>query len=376
MSIKKEIKKAGLYRPTLDDRKTEKYLLLDFNERTVGPNKKIKDALRKTIGSGVIQLYPEYGELNKKVADYVGIKKSQIMMTNGSCQAIDIIMRAFLKRNDKVIIHVPNFSMIYQYAEILGARILKTPYEITEKDIKFPFKRTLEVLDKSIKLAVIVSPHNPTGTVIYRKELLEILDKAKKSGTAILCDEAYFEFSHATAADLVNKYDNLYVTRTFSKAFGLASLRLGYIISQEKNIRELSKMVSPYDVNIFAKMAGLAALDNLASMKSYVKEVMDKSKPILERFFRKNEITFYSSSANFLLIRPCDRNKTLSLLQHEGVWVRLVEEKGFEDFVRITVGTVEDTKRLIKVYSKILKEGSVERKNSSLKVFKSSGQNL
>ena len=361
MSIKREIKQAELYRPILDNRKLGNCLLLDFNERTIEPAKKVKDALRKIINSGVVQLYHEYGKINKKIAYYTGVDETHIMITNGSCQAIDLIMRAFLNHGDKVIIHTPNFPMVYHYAEILGARILKIPYEVAGENIKFPFKKTLDSLNRSVKLVVIVNPHNPTGAAVQRRELLEILNRTKKTGTMVLCDEAYFEFSHITATDLVGKYENLYITRTFSKAFGLASLRLGYIVSQKKNIRNLSKMVSPYDVNVFAKTAGSAALGNLSSMKSYVKEVMNRSKPILEGFLQENKITFYPSSANFLLVKPCNKDEFLKLLQREGVWIRSIEEKGFSDFVRITIGTVKDIRCLIRIYSKFLNENKPKR---------------
>lgn len=342
------------YKPNLNGRNKKGLVLLDFNERTTEPNKRVKSILKKTVDSKTLQLYPEQGEINKEIAKYASVKESQIITTNGSCQAIDIIMRFFLKQKDGVVIPAPNFPMIYQYAEILGAKIFKPAYQIGEKKFLFPFRQILRLMNKNLKLVVIVNPNNPTGTIVAKNELLEILKKAKKNNIAILSDEAYFEFSHVTAKDLIGKYSNLYITRTFSKAFGLASLRLGYIISQEKNIKELSRFVSPYDVNAFAKKAGIAALGELDYMKSYVKEVMSKSKIILEKFFYDNKIDFYFSAANFLLIKPYNKEEVLKILHKEGVLVRTIEEKGFNDLIRVTVGTVNDTRRFIKAYSKIL----------------------
>lgn len=351
--IKENIKKMTPYKPPLEGRASGGYLLLDFNERTIDPSPRVKEALRKFIDSGKLQVYPEYENLPDKVAEYAGVKNCQVIVTNGADQGIDIIFRAYVKEGDKVIIPSPSFPMEYQSAGVQGAEIVRPNYR---EDLSFPLEETLNFLDSDIKLIVIVNPNNPTGTVVSREDFLKILKKAKENNTAVLHDEAYFEFSGITAKDLINEYDNLYITRTFSKAFGLSSVRAGYVLSQEDNIKELLKIRGPYDVNMFAKTAILAALDDLDYVQEYVKEVLEKSKPQLEEFFRENHIKFWRSGANFLLVKPDNQEKAIKILQSQGILVRPKGGLNIEGTIRVSIGTVEDTERFIKAYSNFLKQ--------------------
>ena len=331
--MREAIKKMKPYKPPLEGRASGDYLLLDFNEMTIDCSPKVKEALSNLDN---IQVYPEYGELDKRIAEYAGVSSDEVMVVNGSDQGIDIIMRAFLNEGDKVIIPSPSFAMFYQSAQIQGAEILKPEY--TDK---FPLKEVLE-LASSAKLIVICNPNNPTGTLLLKEDLIKILE----TGVPVLHDEAYFEFSGLTAKDLISKYDNLFVCRTFSKQFGLAALRAGYVISQKKNIDELMKIRGPYDINMAAKAAILAALDDVDYMKKYVSEVMEKSKPDLENFFKENNIKFWPSSSNFILIKPEDADKLYSELKNQGILVR----KRHKGTVRISVGTKEDINKLKKAF--------------------------
>jgi len=162
-------------------------------------------------------------------------------------------------------------------------------------------------------------------------------------------DEAYYEFSGLTCADLINKFPNLIITRTFSKAFGLAGLRAGYLISNKRITQEILKVKSPYDLNIMAANAASAALNDIKSMKSYVKEVMQKSKPELEKFLKKNNMKFYPSRANFLFVETKDPMGLFNFLKKNKILVRPLAGR-----LRITVGTLKETKILIKSIKKYL----------------------
>ncbi len=349
--IRENIKKMEEYKPPLEGRAKKNYLLLDFNEMTTEPSPQIKRALKKFIDSGKLQAYPEYGNLNKKIADYAGVKVSEVIPTNGSDQAIDIVFRAVLAPKDKVIIPTPSFAMFYQSAKIQGACILKPFYN--RKDLSFPLKEVLDLINRKVKLIVICNPNNPTGSFISVNKVEKILKKAKRKGATVLHDEAYFEFSKITAKDLIAKYDNLFITRTFSKAFGLASLRCGYVISQKDNIKQLLKIRGPYDVNMCAKTAVLAALGNIKYMTSYVKRIMEKSKPKLEEFLTKKKITFFPSKANFLLIKVSQPEKVYKFLKKKGILVRPRNDPVIKNTIRISIGTVRETERFIKIFRTI-----------------------
>jgi len=145
--------------------------------------------------------------------------------------------------------------------------------------------------------------------------------------------------------------------RTFAKAFGLVSTRAGYIISQESNIQELLKIRGPYDVNMFAKTAILAALQDTKHMEDYVKEVMEKSKPKLEEFLKTKQISFYPSSANFLMLKIQNPDKIIESLKSQGILVRPKKDSNGKDAVRISIGTLKDTERFIGAFSEILDKG-------------------
>ena len=350
--FRENIKKMSPYKPPLEGRASKGYLLLDFNEMTIEPSSKVKKALKEFVDSGRLQVYPEYGDLDDKVAQYAEVKPSQVMVTNGSDQGIDVIFRAFVKDGDKVIIPTPSFAMFYQSAGIQGAEILKPSYR---EDLSFPLEEVLDLINEEIKLVVICNPNNPTGTAVSQEDLLKILKKAKDNNVAVLHDEAYFEFSDITAKDLIDEYDNLFITRTLSKQFGISSIRAGYVLSQEQNIQELLKIRGPYDVNMFAKTAIIAALDDADYARNYIKEIMERSKPKVEEFFRENKVKFWPGVANFLLVKPDDQKKALKILESEGILVRPREGPNIEETIRISIGTLKDTERFISAYSKLLK---------------------
>lgn len=349
--IRENIKKMSAYKPPLEGRAKKGYLLLDFNEMTIEPSQKVKKALKEFVDSGRLQVYPEYGDLEARIAKYAGNKPGQVMVTNGSDQGIDVIVRAFVKDGDKVIIPSPSFTMYYQSAQIQGAKLLEPVYDY---NLDFPLDQVLAMLEKGAKLLIIANPNNPTGTIVSKENILKILKKAKEKNVAVLHDEAYFEFSKITAKDFIDDFDNLFITRTFSKTFGLVSTRPGYVLSQKKNIKELLKIRGPYDVNMFAKKAILAALEDLDYMEKYVKEVMEEAKPKLEKFFRENKIKFWQSKANFLLVKPADQKKAIKILQSEGILVRPRQGPNIEGTIRVSIGTLKDTARFIKAYFKVI----------------------
>lgn len=322
---------------------------MDFNEMTIEPSPKVKQALRDFIDSKRIQVYPEYGDLDKVMAKYVGCEEAEVLVTNGSDQSIDVILRAFLEKGDTIVIPSPSFAMFYQTAELQGAEIVTPHY--TEERLDFPLTEVLDLLEQKPKCLILCNPNNPTGTAIAKGDVQKLLEKAKEKNVAVLHDEAYFEFSGITANDFIGAFDNLFITRTLSKQFGLASVRAGYAISQAQNIRELRKIRGPYDVNMFAKEAIIAALHDADYSRTYIAEVMGEAKSKVETFFREHHIKFYESSANFLLVRPEDSEKIFQRLQTEGILVR--PRKELPGTLRISIGTLKDTERFIQAYSSL-----------------------
>lgn len=351
VQVRNNIQKMSPYNPPLEGRASKGYLLLDFNEMTKDPSPKVKQALHEFVDSGRVQVYPEYGNLNEVVAQYVGCKTNQVLVTNGSDQAIDVVMRAFVEKGDKVVIPSPSFAMEYQSALVQGAALIKPEYQ--GPTLAFPLQEVLGLLDSAPKLLVLCNPNNPTGGDIPMEDVQRILEKAKEKGVVVLHDEAYFEFSGITALDRIKDFDNLCITRTLSKQFGIASVRAGYLVSQEQNVREFMKIRGPYDVNMFAATAIRAALLDADYSRTYIQEVMQQAKPMLEEFFKKHTILFYPSKANFLLVKPDDPERVLRVLQEHGILVR--PRHDVPGTLRVSVGTIHDTERFIQAYSQALK---------------------
>jgi len=345
------IKDMQPYSPPLEGRTKEGYLRLDFNERTIPPHPLVREAIGQYTGRGEFQVYPAYGDLDAVVANYIGVKSSEVITTNGSDQAIDIIYRLLVEKGDDVIVPAPTFAMLEQSAHVQGANIIAPRYG--GENLDFPLDEVMDKIIPGVKLVIICNPNNPTGTTLSRDKSETIIKKAKGTGTAVLVDEAYSEFApELTVVGLTDNYDNLFVTRSFSKVMGISGWRAGCAVSQEKNIKELEKIRGPYDVNMgaAAAMKALRHPEVVDDIKKYVSEVMEVSKPLLERFYRENGVKFYPSGAGFHLL---ENNGLCEFLKSKGILTRpRSDPKGT---VRISIGTREDTRKYMEAFQEYLK---------------------
>lgn len=337
------------YNPPIEGRAGLGYLLLDFNERTEPYDKYINQYLKKCLNNNTLNIYPAYKNIYEKIAKYAGVKKDNILITNGSGQAIEIIFKTFTQKNDQVIIPSPSFARFYQNANISNNIIITPQYN--KSDLSFPLNKVLKNITSKTKMIIICNPNNPTGTSLSLIEIEQILQKTKNS--LVYIDEAYFEFSNITAVPLLKKYPNLVISRTFSKAFGLASLRIGYIIANEKLIKEMQKVRGPYDINTLGIKAVEYVLKNISGLKNYVDEVMTKSKPILEKYLTQKNIKYYNSNANFVLIKPTNPKKVFNHLKTNNILTRPRIDSVIEGTIRITIGTIKQTKKLIAILDKL-----------------------
>jgi histidinol-phosphate aminotransferase len=331
------------YSPPLEGRANYDGLLLDFNERTVPPAIELNELFDDIRP----QLYPAFFDLPSKIATYADVNPEQVMITNGTDQAIDVIVRTFADVDNTVIIPEPSFAMYRQSARVAGNQIVSPQY--AKNDLAFPTQAITEATDEKTKLVVICNPNNPTGTLVPQEEVEEIA--AEADGAIVYVDEAYFEFSQQTSIPLIEKYPNVIVSRTFSKAFGLAGLRIGYVVARQLYIDEMLKVRGPYDVNQVASYAASVALSELDATSSYRDEVMNEAKPLVEQFFDEHGITFYPSAGNFVLFKPDDAVLVANMLQQNGILLRPQNKPPIEDTLRVTIGTVAQMQHFIDVYT-------------------------
>ncbi|TVZ38292.1 histidinol-phosphate aminotransferase [Alteromonadaceae bacterium 2753L.S.0a.02] len=344
MSIfKQHIAAMGAYKPPLDGRDPKEHLLLDFNERTLPVSVAVQQALVDYISDGRLQMYPAYGDIVEHIAAYANVAPAQVMITNGSDQGIDLIIRSACREGDEAIIPSPSFAMYLQCAKVENLEIHQPQYT---REKGFPLQEVLSLINDNTRVITIANPNNPSGTLVSRDDIVAIAKSAPEA--VILVDECYYEYASVTVADLVAQYPNIVITRTFSKTWGIPSLRLGYIIAAKENILALLNVRGPYDINQLAIVAIRAALQNLDSVESYVDEVMQISKPLLEDFLESHAIDYWPSGGNFIWAFFDDPNTVEQGLVAKGILVRPKADSEGRVGLRITLGTQEQSERLLR----------------------------
>jgi histidinol-phosphate aminotransferase len=324
-------------------------LRLDFNENTVGCSPAVIAALKNALAPDGLAIYPEYGEAKEAIAAYFQVSPDQFVFTNGTDEAIQVFINTYVDDGQEVLILKPAYAMYRFYAEVAGAKVVAIPYD--PPDLEFPLQAVLDAITPATRAVLISNPNNPTGTGVSLHGLERILSRAKKA--VVLIDEAYYEFSGVTALGEIARLPNLFVSRTFSKVFGMAAMRLGCLFSHPANIEYLHKAQSPYSVNSMAVIAAQAAIQDTAYVQTYVAEVL-AARELLCVGLEKLGITYVPSSANFVLARFGERAiEVRDRLREKSI---LVRDRSYEapGCVRITVGTREQTRDLLSALEAIL----------------------
>jgi len=323
-------------------------LRLDFNENTVGCSPRVIEFLKQRLDAGGLAVYPEYGEAKAVLAQFFGVKPEEFVFTNGTDEAIQVFINTYVDDGQEVLLLHPAYAMYRFYAQVAGAAVREIDYEGPNMD--FPLASVLDAITPATRAVLIANPNNPTGTGLSLAAIERILKRARKA--AIFIDEAYFEFSGVTALGQIARVPNLFVSRTFSKVYGMAAMRLGCLFSDPANIAFLHKAQSPYSVNTLAVLAAQAAVRDTAYIKNYVAEVL-AARELLCAGLEKLKIPYMPSSANFVLVRAGKR--ALEIRDHLRAQGILVRDRSYEapGCLRITVGTREQTRRLLDALEEI-----------------------
>ncbi|HEV2444999.1 MAG TPA: histidinol-phosphate transaminase [Candidatus Sulfopaludibacter sp.] len=317
-------------------------LRLDFNENTVGCSPNVIAALKARLDPDSLAVYPEYGQAKEAIARYFQVCPEQFVFTNGTDEAIQVFVNAYVDDGQEVLLLKPSYAMYRFYAEVAGAKIREIAYP--QPGMEFPLQAVLDAITPETRALMLANPNNPTGTGISLLAVERILHRARKA--VVLVDEAYYEFSGVTALAEIGRVPNLFVCRTFSKVFGMAAMRLGCLFSHEANIHYLHKAQSPYSVNALAVLAAQSAVEDTAYVHTYVAEVL-AARELLCFGLEKLGIAYVPSSANFVLGRFGERAiEVRDALRDQAI---LVRDRSYEapGCVRITVGTREQTRKLL-----------------------------
>ena len=321
------------YHPPLAGRTA---LRLDFNENTFAPSPRVIERIHKATSEDLTK-YPEREPIERIAAAHFGLASGQVLLTNGVDEAIHLLCLTFLEGDDEALITTPTFFMYDVGVQLMTPNLVRVQ---ADDSLAFPFERFMQAITPKTKLIMVASPNNPTGGIVSREHLLAIAAAAPHA--VLFVDEAYFHFhGESTLADIPN-IPNLIVGRTFSKAYGLANLRLGMLAGNAELLRYIRKVCSPYNVNGLALECLPVALEDDAYVRWYADQIAT-GRDRMATGLRELGVGFFPSHANFILMKigPLHAELCAAIRAH-GVLLRdRSTDPGCDGYVRITIG-IED----------------------------------
>jgi histidinol-phosphate aminotransferase len=334
---RKAIDEMPEYHPPLAGRTG---LRLDFNENTFAPSPKVLERIR-SLSAESFTIYPERQPVERKLAKHLGLHANQVLLTNAVDEAIHLVTFTFLNEGDEAVVCVPSFFMYDVNVLAMGAKLHRI---LADKTLAFPYERFVAAINEKTRLIILCSPNNPTGTTLTKEQIRSIANMAPRA--AVLVDEAYYHFFGETILDELASLPNVIVARTFSKAYGLANLRAGALITSAELMTHLRKAASPYNVNGVALAALEASLDDDVYLDWYADQIR-LGRERMAKGLDELGIPYYPSHANFILMRIGPRHKQfVADARAHGVLLRdRSNDPGLSGCVRITIGPNDHVER-------------------------------
>ena len=315
--------------------KADKIVKLNGNENPFGPHPKVLENIAKIP----IHIYPddEYLKSRQALAEYSDLNIDNIVVSCGSDELIDLLFRIFVTPGDEVLDFTPTFGMYSVRAQLAGAKIIPVK---RDEDFNLNHTKIKEKINSKTKILFLASPNNPTGNESSVEDIEFLLGLNK----ILVIDEAYFEFSKNSYADLIKKYSNLIILRSMSKWAGLAGLRIGYGL-MSKELSELTRSVkNPYNVSNIAEESLIISLKNASYLMQRVDLIIAEREKLKIKLEKLLDIKVYPSNANFLLCKLINSNLAelnIKLIKN-GVFVRLFPSKELENCFRVSIGTADE----------------------------------
>jgi histidinol-phosphate aminotransferase len=323
---------------------------LASNENPLGPSPKAIQAMRAALENA--HLYPDGSGfyLTRAIATKLGLKPENVILGNGSNEIIEFLGHAFLNPGDDIITCQYAFIIYKLLASAFNVRTIETP----SPDYQQNLDATLEAITPKTRLIFIPNPNNPTGTLVSQRAIDGFMSRVPEK-VVVVFDEAYFEFLDEPPDTLrfVRERRNVVVLRTFSKVHGLAGLRIGYAVAPSDIIEVLHKTRQPFNVNGIALAGALAALDDEAHLGE-TKRVVDEGRAYLHKQFAEMRIPFVPAVANFVMVNVDDGRAVFEKLLERRIIVRPLKGYGLPEWVRISVGTMEENKKLISALKDVI----------------------
>jgi len=338
---------------------------LNANENAYGlPEEIIEEILWKAKNLKYFR-YPDANsvKLSEIVSSFWGLNRDNIVIGNGSDELIDYLIKAFSEKGRRIITTAPSFAMYKIYSIINGANFVQIP--LGQVNFSLNEDKILEEAKKEDSSIVFIAyPNAPTGNYFAEDKIIKIIEE---SGCLVVVDEAYYEFGEKTFVPLISRYDNLVILRTFSKAYSLASLRVGYLFSNPEIINEIRKVKSPFNVNTFSQLAAQVVFENKEILKNGIKKIIKEREKLTNRINEIPPFKAHSSQTNFVLVEVGSKENSdlvYNNLLKQGILVQKVSDPIFSTsryFLRITVGNEEEDDILVKGLEIVSKDRSLKQ---------------
>ena len=319
---------------------------LNANENSYGlPEEIVEEILRKAENLEYSR-YPNANsvKLSETVSSFWGLTRDNIVIGNGSDELIDYLIKAFSEKGRRVITTAPSFAMYKIYSIVNGSNFVQIP--LSQSNFSLNEDKILEEAKKENSSIVFIAyPNAPTGNYFAEDKIIKIIEE---SGCLVVVDEAYYEFGKKTFVPLISQYDNLVILRTFSKAYCIASLRMGYLLSNPEIINEVRKVKSPFNVNSFSQLAAQVVFENKEVLKDNIEKIIIEREKLTDRINELSPFKTYPSQTNFVLVEVGSKGDTdlvYNNLLKQGILVQTVSDPIFSTpryFLRITVGNEEE----------------------------------
>jgi len=336
---------------------------LASNENPLGPSPKAMEAMRDALEK--THLYPDGSGfcLCNAVAAKLGLAPQNVILGNGSNEVLEFLGHAFLNPGDDVIASQYAFIVYKLIATSFGTRTIEVPSPDYQQDLA----GMLAAITPKTRLIFVPNPNNPTGTLLSQQAIDDFMSRIPEN-VIVVFDEAYFEFLDRPPDTLrfVRQGRKIVVLRTFSKIYGLAGLRIGYAVGSADLVEVLHKTRQPFNVNSIAQIGALAALEDDEHLRK-TKRATDEGRTYLHKQFAKMKIPFVPGTANFVMVRVGDGNAVFEKLLRRSVIVRPLKEYNLPEWVRISIGTMDENKKLIAALGEVMRTKSAAGKNLGLK---------
>jgi len=340
--VQKEVRDLSCYevKTILGQKTKEKIVKMNLNENFAMPTETIEKLLLDACRTIDVRAYPPpRGSLAiKAISSFLGFSESEISVANGADEIMDLLMKVFIRKGSKVMVVEPSFPMYTFFAQLYGGSTVPV---MLRPDFRLDVDAVLKKADKDTRLLFVCSPNNPTGNQFREADIKRLLQEFKG---VVVVDEAYADFAPYSVINWVRDYDNLVVLRSFSKAFGLAGLRLGYLVSNASIVEYVQRVVGPFNVNSVTQQTIALALEKWSYFEKQINWVVNEREWLMNNLRQIDGVTPYPSDANFILFKVTKANLASAIvterMENRNV---LVKDRGhlplLENCIRVTVGT-------------------------------------